>query len=297
MTKVDDEERTIIPFEPSTIETIDLATYKWVDEVMNVFASSNDGFKKVPCIWIAGERAYQIKNNKDLRDDSGVIIYPLITVGRDSMSKTPGDKGMFYGQIDPKSADPVNGHFKGGSIEIARRIKQDKTQNFLNADSARLSGPINNPTIGHGQPNFPSKKKNKKVVYELISAPMPTSVTVNYSMTITTEYQQQMNEIMQPFITKTGNINYQVIKDEKHQYELFVQPDFSQNNSFDDLAEEVRVYRTVFNFKVLGYLVGADSNQETPKIVIRESAVKVATPRERTVFEDELPWRTGKLPR
>jgi quinol monooxygenase YgiN len=296
MTDTNDEKRTILPFEPSTVETIDYALYNWINEEMNVFATHNTGFKKVPCIWGGGERAFQIKNNKDLRDDNGALIMPIITVSRTGMTKDD-KRGMFYGQIDPKTADPVNGYFKGGSIEIARRIKQDKTQNFLNADSARLSGPINNPTIGHGQPNFPSKKKNKSVVYEMISVPMPTYVTVQYSMEIRTEYQQQMNEIMQPFITKTGNINYQVIKHEGHRYELFVDGNYNSQNALNELTEETRVYKTTFNLKVLGHLVGAGSNQESPKIVVTETATKVTTPRERTVFEDELPWRNGKLPR
>lgn len=126
---------------------------------------------------------------------------------------------------------------------------------------------------------------------------MPTYVTVQYSMEIRTEYQQQMNEIMQPFITKTGNINYQVIKHEGHRYELFVDGNYNSQNALNELTEETRVYKTTFNLKVLGHLVGAGSNQESPKIVVTETATKVTTPRERTVFEDELPWRNGKLPR
>ena len=65
MTDTNDEKRTILPFEPSTVETIDYALYNWINEEMNVFATHNTGFKKVPCIWGGGERAFQIKNNQD----------------------------------------------------------------------------------------------------------------------------------------------------------------------------------------------------------------------------------------
>ena len=47
---------------------------------------------------------------------------------------------------------------------------------------------------------------------------------------------------------------------------------------------------------MLGYLVGADKNNEQPNIVIRENAVDVKIPRERTIFGDKLPWRHGKQP-
>jgi hypothetical protein len=35
---------------------------------LNVFCTTNKGFKKIPFIWVGAERAYQIKHNKDLRD-------------------------------------------------------------------------------------------------------------------------------------------------------------------------------------------------------------------------------------
>ena len=50
-----------IEFEASTLETIDRAFYKFIDEELNLFATSNDGFKKVPVLWVTAERAFQIK--------------------------------------------------------------------------------------------------------------------------------------------------------------------------------------------------------------------------------------------
>tara|TARA_R100000664_G_C2753912_1_gene141395 strand:+ start:1118 stop:2005 length:888 start_codon:yes stop_codon:yes gene_type:complete len=288
------EIRTILPFTPSTIETIDFATYDWLDKEMDVFCTTNKGFKKVPVLWVAGERAHQVKNDKDLRDDNGALIFPMITLKRDGMVKDPARKGMFYGNIDPKAANPVN-QFKGGSIEIARRIQQDKTAGFKNAYSARKD----NKTVGSGQKgiNFPSKKLDPKPVYEIISIPMPVYVDVTYTIDIRTEYQQQINEIIQPFLTKTDGINYEVIEKHKHQYELFIQQDFTENNTITEIAEESRIYHTSFQLKVLGHLVGGDKNQESPKVVIRETAVDVKKPRERTIMDDELPWIHGKLPR
>ena len=57
--------RTILPFKPSTIETIDYAVYDWINEELNIFANTNKGFKKVPIEWVAAERSYQIKEQRD----------------------------------------------------------------------------------------------------------------------------------------------------------------------------------------------------------------------------------------
>ena len=72
--------KQLLPFEPSTLETIDYSVYDWVDQQMNIFCTTNKGFKKVPVVWVAGERVSQVKNNKDLRDKNGALIFPIITI-------------------------------------------------------------------------------------------------------------------------------------------------------------------------------------------------------------------------
>jgi len=283
--------KQILPFEPSTFETIDYSVYDWLDKQLNISCTTNKGFKKVPIIWVAGERSNQVKNNKDLRDDQGALIFPIITVQRDSFSKDLSKKGMFFGNVDPFPDK------KGGSITVARRIKQDKTANFLNADAYRKKSKIagNEGASGIPQINFPSKRKNKKIVYETVTIPMPVYVEVNYSIKIKTEYQQQINEIIQPFVTDAGGINYDVlVAHAGHRYEAFLNSDFSSTNNIAEMGDETRIYETQIGLRVLGYLVGADKNQEQPNVVVRENAVEVRIPREHVVFGDTLPWRVGK---
>ena len=58
---------------PSTLETIDTAFYNWVNETLDISATSNRGWNKVPLIWVSAERSFQVKNDKDLRDEFGVL--------------------------------------------------------------------------------------------------------------------------------------------------------------------------------------------------------------------------------
>ena len=247
---IDGTIKQILPFKPSTLETIDFAVFDWVQEQMDIFCNTNKGFKKVPCVWVAGERSWQVKNHKDLRDSDGALIFPIITVQRNKFTKNLGKKGTFYGNIPPVKDK------KGGSITIARRVQQAKTANFTNANTYR-----------------------KKA----------------YTISARTEYQQQMNEIIQPFVVDTGGINSRlVVSRDKHQYEAFMEQDFSTENNITDLGNETRIYESTITLNVLGYLVGADKNQKQPNIVIRENAVEVRIPREQVVFEDSPEWRNGK---
>tara|TARA_R110000824_G_scaffold1643_3_gene8118 strand:+ start:998 stop:1870 length:873 start_codon:yes stop_codon:yes gene_type:complete len=255
-----------IPFAPSTLETIDEAIFKYINEEMDLRATTNKGWKKTPIIWASAERAYQIKNDKDLRDGSGTLILPLITIERNLVIKDMNRKGVFWGNVDRNS--------RGGSIIYTRKINQNKTSNFANADSHRKKKQL----------NFP--RENKKVVYQWISMPMPVYVEVVYAITLRTEYQQQMNELMTPFATKTGAINYFAMRTNNHFYEGFIQGDFQSMNNLVSLGEDERKYETKINIKVLGYLVGEGKNQETPKVVIHENTVEVKLPRERIVMGD-----------
>jgi hypothetical protein len=254
---------------PSTIETIDFAVNDWINETLDIYCTTNEGWKKVPIVWSMPERAFQVKNNKDLRNLKDVFTLPTLTIERTSLIKDPTMKGVAWSHI-PQINDP-----RGGAITVARRIQQDKTRNFANADSNRR----------FKQQNFPFN--NKKVVYETLTMPVPTYVVANYTVTVYTEYQQQMNEIFTPFITTTGQINNFFIRRDGHKFEGFIENDFSLDNNLSNLGEEERKFQTTINLKILGYLLGAGKNDNRPKISIRENAVEVRIPRERVIMGDE----------
>jgi hypothetical protein len=136
-----------------------------------------------------------------------------------------------------------------------------------------------------GQINFP--RKNEKIVYETISIPLPVSINVNYIIKLRAEYQQQMNDLIQPFITKTGNINHFMLNKDGHRYEAFIDGSFSSNSNVEEMGEDERMYETEINIRVLGHLVGEGPNQDKPKVVRRENAVEVKIPRERTILTDD----------
>ena len=255
---------------PSTIEDIDAAMLDYINNTLNISTETNKGFEKVPVIWVAAERAAQIKQIKDLRDSDGSMIYPIITLERNSIVKDLSKKGTLFANIPPV------GDVKRGSIIVARRIQQNKTSEFANATAKRRFNQI----------NFKTKKQNKKVVYETYTIPLPVYITVNYVVSITTEYQQQMNDIVTPFITTPDGINYFQLQRNDHMYEGFIESDFASNNTVNDLGEQERKFVTDINIRVLGYLIGEDKNQETPKIVKRENAVEIRFPRERVIFGD-----------
>jgi hypothetical protein len=249
-----------IPFEPSTLETIDRAVFNFVNETLDISCRSNTGFEKVPVIWQGSERAWYTKKVPRKKD---VLNFPIITVARTGLSKDPTKKGIFQGNILPSST---------ANIEIAKRIMQQKTAEFGNAYSKQQTGQYNR------------KAKNPKVVYQFMSVPQVVHINPVYEVTLTSLYTQQMNEMLQPLLTETGNINYKVIKYDHYRYELFIDQNYNITDNSSNLGTDQRRMDAKITFNIIGYLFGKYINDDLPKITIRESIVEYKFPKESVIL-------------
>lgn len=263
------KEKSDLVYEPSTIESVDMAVYNWIDGKLDLHTNTNQGWEKTPVIWITGERSWQIKNNRDLRDSNNLFILPVITIERDGVAKDLNKKGKYWGNVFPIDDE------KGGSIAIHKVINQEKSTAFARADNKKLTG----------QPNF--KRENKKVVYKTKFVPMPVYVTMSYTISIKTEYQQQMNQLLQPFLVFTGAISTFVIENDGHRYEVFFDSNYQLKNNINDLQQNERMFETQIKINVLAHLVGAGENSSQPKISERENIVEVKIPREYLIVGQE----------
>ena len=160
------------------------------------------------------------------------------------------------------------------------QINQEKTRNYQAAEAKRKKGQSYHP------------HDSKKVVYDVYYVPLPVYVKVMYSINLRTEYQQQMNDLITPFISRTGQINYFLMKNENHTYEGFIEGNFDQSNNVGNMGEEERSFGTKVSIKVLGHIHGeGNTNEERPKVVKKETVVEIKLPRERVIFEDDVPWK------
>ncbi len=263
------EETRELHFNPSTIETVDTAFYEWVNETMNVWAQTSEGWKKVPVIWLSAERAYQIKSDKDIRDSSGMVKLPIITIERTSINKDPAKTGGF-----PANVRPINDE-QGGYLTVAKVINQEKSNNFTRATVANKRFSLRDP------------RAITKTVYQTITVPIPVHLNITYALNIKCEFMQQLNQVITPFFAKNGNTKHFVFTSkDKHKFEAFIKGDFGTTSNSNNLAEERKLYTSKIEIEVLGRIFGSDLNQEKPKIVIRENAVEVKIPRERVITKN-----------
>ena len=254
----------------STIEDIDYTITSWLKKDLNLFCNTNEGRVQVPVLWQVPERAYQIKNERDLRDENNTLKLPLISIERTNIVKNPEQKGSF--QAHTFSVDK-NG--RSGRFVIAKQIVPDKTQNFAIASGTRTN------TSGKKQQFYPGN--NNKIVIRTLSEPIPVYVNVEYKIKLKTEYQQSMNELLTPFIARTGQINAFALNRNGHIYEVFIDQNFTHNNNLANLGEDLREFNTEISIRVLGYLIGEGPNDNRPIVRVDENVVEYVFPKESTL--------------
>lgn len=245
-----------------SFEYFDGAMLNWVKD-LNISADGNDGFKRIPVMWYGTERAHQIKSGMEIRDRSGTIILPVITVGRTGVSKSPSIKGAYYANI------PAVRDYLGGTITVAKKLKHAKSSEFNNNRALQKTGQVNYKFVdGEVEPYY---------VYETKSIHIPVYLETTYEINIWTSYQQQMNEAVQAIVTNAqmGNLNYFTIGYKDYRFEAFMDENIVEENNVAALNTEDRRYKTKMTFKVLGYVIGEGKNQKQQNVVKREGITKV----------------------
>lgn len=246
-----------LEFQPSTIETVDGAMLDWVERNVPI-VRTKDGSRVPPVLWATAERSYQVKNNVEIRDENGMMIYPVITIQRTSMEKSLTRR---VGLPNTFGTSPGPSMF-----QVAKVINQEKSKNFANQDSM-ASG------------SFDPLLCNNRVVYDVYSVPAPVWVNVSYKITFRAEFQQQMNDMILPYIIYPKGINEVIIGRDGHTYPAFVQESISYSDNLTDFTEDERVIQTSYDIKVLAYFVGDKNNPEAfPSR--RETIVSVELPKE-----------------
>jgi len=243
------------PFVESSIETMDTAVFDFINNKMNLYTVRNGKSEKVSVLWSSAERAFQLKKQKELRDNSETLKYPLLTVYRESIEK----------DVEGFPFTPGTNAFA-----IARRIMPFNTRKFANAVSNKRFGVQN------------QKFDNSKVVYETLYAKNVISALAKYNITIRTSYLVDMNQILNGFLTRN---NYRDIKieNEGHSYYMTFPIEFSFDKISETLQQEERFFETSFIIETRGALFNKPANIDEAVLKTAQNAVNIKFNKERTI--------------
>lgn len=263
----------VIP--PVGLQDVDAALFKLFDDdlrlTVHVSETNKQEIRKVPVMFTSSEKWALAKRQKGLRDKTGSLILPLITVVRTSVKQDPASdingRGMNQqtGEIVIKRRlDNSDRNYQGLINRYALNNQSNVAVAAVSADPSVLSttrpiGDLSTSAIGvDGAMLVNNRNRN---VYETLVVPSPQFFTATYEVTIWTQYYLQMTEIIDSIMASflpQGNAwkldtpkGYWFIATvEGNQYE----PD----NNFADMSQEERMIKYKFTINVPGYVLATN---------------------------------------
>lgn len=253
------------------IEDVDVALFKLFDDQIKIAVkTSTDGStenKRVPVIFAASEKWAAAKKNKPLRDKSGTLILPLITVIRTAIKQ----------DVEDITGRGINQ--QTGELTIRRRLDStDRThQSLINrmllkhqsnvavspevGDEGQLTTLRNigdlstDDTVNGGGLLAPARNNN---VYETLVVPAPQFFTATYEVTFWTQYTLQMVQMVEHLIASflPQAQSWKIETEKGYWYIATVDGNlYTSETNADDMSSEERIIKYKFTINVPGYIL------------------------------------------
>lgn len=255
------------------VEDVDRSLFELFNLEIPLLVSTDNGLRRVPIIFAAGEKWAILKSGKALRDKNDSLILPLITITRNNIIQTAHDDIAGRGINQQLGELVIQRRLHKSDRDYQRLINRLLIKNQLNVAVNPEDGPIEgqvatnqvigdlseDPAVIDGGLLMSDKMKN---VYETIVVPTPQFFTANYDITIWTQYQQQMNQVIENLISSFLPQGNAWKLDTKKGYWFIATVDgnvYNAENNFDDMSKEERLIKHKFSVKVPGYILATAS--------------------------------------
>lgn len=284
-----DDKKGALDIKPVTLETVDQALYDYFDKKIVPTVDTERGRKKVSVIFATGERWALIRDNKGLRDENGTLILPLISIRRTDIEKTSGMSSM------PQEFS---------HITIAKNL-HEKTGNIQNLIKTRkLNG-------------FPQAKRPP--VFEYTSIPMPKFATLFYEITIWTQFQAQMNEVLEKIFYSDDYLESFTIpveydtetkKGKGHYFTGFKNSNVTPESNVVEFSDQERIIKYTYSIKIPAYFLldpdtealaygrnkGTSPNDTNSKVLFKTQNIIDVSLREQIGDSDSLSVKSDLKP-
>jgi hypothetical protein len=253
-----------IEFDEVNIFSIDKAVYDW----FNTKRATNIQGRRVPVLFGGWERFAQMQDNKQddnlnrMRDPSGMLILPLISIRRGDV--TYNTERFVFQQADGAPRIKISERVAMSNFDANRRVPFDGPH-IYSADRRRSDAPV----------------------MEIATVPYPDFVTIPYTITFWASYVRHANY----FNDKIWQNAYPTDLTYKGYYfYAFIDSGTNENNE-ENYTDEERIIRSSFTMTVDGYLLKKNDVNVTrtaSKMIMSEGYVEqpaMPTPGHKSIDE------------
>ena len=296
---------------PIGIEDIDRALFSLFDTKLNFEVRHEEKIEKVPVVFAAGERFALTRRKNPIRDDSGAIILPIISILRQEIN---------FSSNQPKGT-PISFRAQPDYVVKRKLSHEDRYfQNLLNKQG------LKNQKNVSSKKNFQDYKKetggerakeesvasrrqvkqeeapvikniNKNTaIYEIIQIPYPTFVTTTYEVTFWCQYMTQVNQMIEILTNNFSGQGQEFAIKTREGYDLvaFVDANFASGENTESYSDEERIIKRSFTVTIPGYILASKNPGEPLSIRKYISSPRVVF--ESYIVDDKLYQNVPKSP-
>ena len=267
---------------PCTIEDVDRALFSLFDVQLPFNYKHKKGTRKAPVIFATGERFAVLRRREPLRDKSGALILPLISIMRTGVTQAPEmgsgtaqnipmtirkklseEDPLYQKLLNKQAVQNADGLTSDEAIlegDIDAHPGEKLNYNKKDASPGRIASRTNSVKVSA------ETRRNKKIesslgsnIFEVITMPPPKYYTAKYEVTFWAQYTLQMNDMINAMMSLYQSFSqrtFQLETPKGYWFVGYVGAELNSGNNFDDFTDSERLVRYSFEVTVPAYLVG-----------------------------------------
>lgn len=277
---LDNEETKDFSIPSAGIEDVDRAVFQLFDKEINFeIVDNDDGLRKVPVVFAAGERFALTRRKNPIRDRNNTLILPLIAIERSNIKFAGLENNPIPTAIQPNytirkrlAKDDRSYQNIVNKFGLTNQENVASKNNFLKTDispgniakpgtvaSRRQTNAIKFSKSG-GMISLDSQNSLGDNIFEIISVPYPIQIEIDYTVNFWCQYMSQLNQVQETLLSRIASQRkeFLVKTDKGLEYVIHIGTSFSNNFNFNDYTNSEREIKSTLNLKVLGYIINPD---------------------------------------
>ena len=253
---------------PVGIEDVDRGMFELFNKQVPLHVTTKGKTDKVPIVFASGERFATRMRKEPIRDENGQFILPVMSIVRkgitlDKMFMGGRGIGTDTGDLTIKRRlSPKDRSYQNilNKLAIQNQANVASKQNYSNSSTKQVAQP---GTVASRREDFDKSTDELLAnnlgqnIFEIITMPFPQFFTANYHITIWTQYQQHMNQILERIMANfnPGEHSYKLTTDKGYWFVAYFDDEISSEDNTDEFSNEERILKQELRVDVPAYQV------------------------------------------
>lgn len=232
-----------------TVEDVDRSLFELFDKQLPFQYKHNDGQRRAPVVYASGERFAVLRRKKPLRDKSGALILPLISIMRTNVQQTHS----YQGGISETKPQVVRRRLSEKDPLYQRLINK---QGLENSDDLATTGIATSGVLKTRSRAVGSN--DNRAIYEVITIPPVKYFTATYEVTFWAQYTQQMNDMVSALMHLyqwNPQRTFRLETPKGYWFVGYVGEQLTSGDNFDSFTDDERLVKYSFEVVVPAYQV------------------------------------------